>query len=242
MEDKKHLINIYKISTTDDILKIFIGSTKKNIKNINNILKCNKNNNLYNWIKDLNKNNLKIKLIKSYAVKNKLEKKQRENYWVNKYMNYGYNVIHNYKINKDSKTEKIYVCIEDVSMEILLEKFGSKILYMSRESFHENNKSNDVNIPHPPPIIKTERKINTEQIGGLKKDEIKRDEIKKERNYMDELKNILTKRTDTNKSISELTNKKIMVKCEKQVSIILPLQVSYTNILDELKYKIKRVD
>jgi hypothetical protein len=210
---EKYIISIYKISTNEDKLRVFIGSTKKNIqyllsfyiKNYNQ----NVNNHLYEWIKLLNKSKLKIKLLKSYPVSNKEEKHQREEYWINKYTKYGYGVINNLKNITDNLDKKeneiIYVCLKDISMTRLLNMFGDNIISISKHPLHnqnyalqgipsnihsniqENVQSNIKNIPFAPPFISVSKKINV---------------IEKnisDNPLMDELKNVLLQRKKNNK-------------------------------------------
>jgi hypothetical protein len=212
---EKYIISIYKISTDEDKLRVFIGSTKKNIqfllsfyiKNYNQ----NVNNHLYEWIKLLNKSKLKIKLLKSYPVSNKEEKHQRELYWINKYTKYGYGVINNLQNiteNLDKKeNEIIYVCLKDISMTRLLNMFGDNIISISKHplqnqnyalpgiqsniqeniqsNIQENTQSNITNIPFAPPFISVSKKINVIE---------KNISNKSDNPLMDELKNVLLQR------------------------------------------------
>ena len=209
---EKYIISIYKISTNEDKLRVFIGSTKKNIQSLLSFYiknyNQNVNNHLYEWIKLLNKSKLKIKLLKSYPVSNKEEKHQREVYWINKYTKYGYGVINNLQNiteNLDKKeNEIIYVCLKDISMTRLLNMFGDNIISISKHPFQnqnyalqgiqsnissnissniqENVQSNITNIPFAPPFISVSKKINV---------------IEKnisDNPLMDELKNVLLQR------------------------------------------------
>ena len=80
----KFITYIYKITSKQDKFKLFIGSTKQKIKTLFSFflkdIEKNKNhpNNLYKWIKNLDKKFLKIKLLKSYAVNNKEEQREKE--------------------------------------------------------------------------------------------------------------------------------------------------------------------
>ena len=144
---EKYIISIYKISTNEDKLRVFIGSTKKNIQSLLSFYiknyNQNVNNHLYEWIKLLNKSKLKIKLLKSYPVSNKEEKHQRELYWINKYTKYGYGVINNLQNiteNLDKKeNEIIYVCLKDISMTRLLNMFGDNIISISKHPLQNQN-------------------------------------------------------------------------------------------------------
>ena len=208
---EKYIISIYKISTNEDKLRVFIGSTKKNIQSLLSFYiknyNQNVNNHLYEWIKLLNKLKLKIKLLKSYPVSNKEEKHQRELYWINKYTKYGYGVINNLQNiteNLDKKENKIiYVCLKDISMTRLLNMFGDNIISISKHplqnqnyalpsiqssiqsNIQENIQSNITNIPFAPPFISVSKKINVIE---------KNISNKSDNPLMDELKNVLLQR------------------------------------------------
>ena len=208
---EKYIISIYKISTNEDKLRVFIGSTKKNIQSLLSFYiknyNQNVNNHLYEWIKLLNKSKLKIKLLKSYPVLNKEEKYQRELYWINKYTKYGYGVINNLQNiteNLDKKeNEIIYVCLKDISMTRLLNMFGDNIISISKHplqnqnyalpsiqssiqcNIQENIQSNITNIPFAPPFISVSKKINVIE---------KNISNKSDNPLMDELKNVLLQR------------------------------------------------
>ena len=208
---EKYIISIYKISTNEDKLRVFIGSTKKNIQSLLSFYiknyNQNVNNHLYEWIKLLNKSKLKIKLLKSYPVSNKEEKHQRELYWINKYTKYGYGVINNLQNiteNLDKKeNEIIYVCLKDISMTRLLNMFGDNIISISKHplqnqnyalpsiqssiqsNIQENIQSNITNIPFAPPFISVSKKINVIE---------KNISNKSDNPLMDELKNVLLQR------------------------------------------------
>ena len=219
---EKYIISIYKISTNEDKLRVFIGSTKKNIQSLLSFYiknyNQNVNNHLYEWIKLLNKSKLKIKLLKSYPVSNKEEKHQRELYWINKYTKYGYGVINNLQNiteNLDKKeNEIIYVCLKDISMTRLLNMFGDNIISISKHplqnqnyalpgipsniqeniqsNIQENIQSNIPNIPFAPPFISVSKKINVIE---------KNISNKSDNPLMDELKNVLLQRKKNKKEI-----------------------------------------
>ena len=208
---EKYIISIYKISTNEDKLRVFIGSTKKNIQSLLSFYiknyNQNVNNHLYEWIKLLNKSKLKIKLLKSYPVSNKEEKHQRELYWINKYTKYGYGVINNLQNITDNLDKKeneiIYVCLKDISMTRLLNMFGDNIISISKHplqnqnyalpsiqssiqsNIQENIQSNITNIPFAPPFISVSKKINVIE---------KNISNKSDNPLMDELKNVLLQR------------------------------------------------
>ena len=253
MSQSKYIIYIYKILSLEDNSKIFISSTVENLQTL--LLFYIKNysvkNNLYEWIKPLNKSKLKIKLIKCYWVLNKTEQENRENYWINKYIKCGFDVINNNNLNDSEIVEKIYVCLKGVSMTQLLNTFGNKIVSMSKEDFniqpnihsniqpniqpniqsniHSNIHSNiQPDIPSPLILVKHNVNIKSKNVNPVG-----------EQGYFNELKNILLQRKTSNKSISEITNKKVKIKSD--TPIVAPLLV-FSNIIDELKSKMKKID
>jgi len=266
MSTTKYITYIYKITTKEDKLRLFIGSTKEKlqtlllffIKNLN----TNHKNNLYEWIRPLNKSNLKIKLIKSYPVSNKDEQKKREQYWIKKYKTYGYDVIHNPLRKTETKEEKgkIYVCIENVTMSEVLKKYGDKIVYISKNNFTSNNFNNFNNFntlqnntipsrpqrsPQSPITIMNKKSKSPEPLP-----------VTSGNGYLNELKNLLSKRKSSNLSIMELTkknktnnpistpNKKTSKKKSKK-TVITPtnnVRLGGHKVLAELKDKIKKIE
>jgi len=262
MSITKYITYIYKITTKEDKLRLFIGSTREKlptlllffIKNLN----TNHKNNLYEWIRPLNKSNLKIKLIKSYPVSNKDEQKKREKYWIKKYKAYGYDVVHNPFRKTEAKEEKgkIYVCIENVTMSEVLKKYGDKIVYISKNNFTLNNAtpnnftpiqntipSRPSQPPRPPSTTMNTKSKSPEPLP-----------VTSGNGYLNELKNLLSKRKSSNLSIMELTKKnKNNVKNPKPTpnkktskkTTIAPtknVRLGGHRVLAELKDKIKKIE
>ena len=238
MSSDKYITYIYKILTKEDKLKLFVGSTKEKLHDLLQyfIRNCNSNktNNLYQWIRPLHKSNLQIKLIKSYPVSNKDEQKKREKYWIRKYTDYGYNVIHNpvKKIDEPKTNTKIYICLQNVSMAEIISQFGDKIVSISKEEIQSSHPpfQKNSNQPPPPPPLKrltfstsTSKPVKQSVSSG---------------GYMSELSNILNRRNSSGLSISELTNKKTP---PKKLKLEKNKDEPYDNILDELKATIKLV-
>lgn len=267
-KNDKYIINIYKITSKEDKLKLFIGSTKEKlksllsffIKDLNSNLGSNRKNHLYNWIRNLETSCLKIKLIKSYPVSGKEEQEEREKYWIKKYENYGYDVLHNPFKNslKKQNLEKLYVCIENISMEEIVKTFGDKIISISKNGFEHNLSSvsssflpNSIPLPPPPPPQPSgniQKPVN-------KKIQKPKNEKPKNNNdnsggegYLDELKNLLSKRNTSGLSLSKLTQKnksenksenKVNKKIKKNVVIKTNGSMTQEDFMKELVNKIK---
>lgn len=256
MSSTKYITYIYKIFTDEDKLRLFIGSTKENLKNllmffIKN-LQTKKKNILYNWINSLNTSKLKIKLIKSYPVSNIDEQRKREKYWIDKYKNYGYDVLYkpfkNKEKEKEKENSKIYICLENVTMESIIEKYGNKIIYISKNGFNFlSNESNTSNIPPPPLPITFSKKNIVKKTPNTSKPL----PITEGNGYLNELKNLLTLRKSSNLSLADLAKqnkpkipiKTDHIKIKKTIfkpppPIINPGQ----ELLKELKRTIKKVE
>ena len=249
----KYISYVYKITTKEDKTRLFIGSTREQIQNLLLFFiknsKTNQTNKLYDWIRPLKKNLLKIKTIKSYPVSEKDEQKKREKYWIQKYETYGYEVIYNpYQLkNTKSKECKLYVCLENVSMEEIIKKYGDKIICISKNNFSfSSDSSNNSSVPIPP--------INLPKPNNIKpisQKPFKPLPITVGSGYLNELKNFLTLRKSSNLSLSELakrnkpniTIEKDTIKIKKTVfkpktPTINPGQ----ELLKELKKTIKKIE
>jgi hypothetical protein len=223
MTSTKYIAYVYKIYTSDDKTRLFISSTREKISTLLLFFiknsKTNQKSTLYEWIRPLSSTNLKIKLIKSYPVLNKEDQEKREKYWIKKYKNYGYSVIHNPIKNIIVNKEKIYVCIENTTMDEIIRHFGKRVLSISKEEI-QNPKINVTK------IVKTQisKELHVAQGEG----------------YMNELKNLLNKRKNSSLSIAQLTSSN-----EKPNYIKKPQpsnSIVYGNLLEELKDKIKKVE
>lgn len=249
MTSKKYITYIYKITTKEDKIRLFIGSTRENLQTLLFFfikdLNTDRKNNLYNWIKSLDTSKLKIKLIKSYPVTNKDEQRNREKYWIKKYKNYGYEVLHNPFQSKKKETSegKIYVCLENVTMESIIKKYGDKIIYISRNDFSPlNNTSSSISkkplsIPQPLPL-------KTLNVTKPKKPL----PVNSGEGYLNELKNMLSLRKSSKLSICELAKQNKPKMDIKPKKIIIPKKIVISkppekmDLLTELKNKIKRVE
>ena len=219
----KYITNVYKIYTPEDELKIFIGSTPDYKKVLHKI----KNKHFEEWCKNVDKSTLKVKLIKSYAVLNKEEEKQRKKYWITKYSNYGYSVIN----NKNEKNEDIVnVTLKGVSITQIVHIFGNKIISVSKD------KVSPCNSPSSPSRSSSSTSLGSSShscssssssspSGSTSIHIPKSNAFQENSNYVDELKNILSLR-NSNKNMSDITNKKI--------SEIKKIPIE-NNFLDELK-------
>jgi hypothetical protein len=247
MTSTKYITYVYKIYTCDDKTQLFISSTREKlstlllffIKNYQNSRHCNstQKTTLYEWIGPLDKSNLKIKLIKSYPVLNKDDQEKREKYWIKKYKNYGYSVIHNpiknIIENKENK-EKIYVCIENTTMEEIIRHFGKRVLSISKEEIKNSKPIDDIK------IIKEIKNPEINVIKIVKTQTEKELPVLKGEGYMNELKNLLNQRKNGSLSIAQLTTKKIEPNFIKKPQNSNP--IVYGNLLEELKHKIKKIE
>ena len=224
MTSNKYITYVYKIYTSDDKTQLFISSTSENlsslllffIKNTQNTQNT-QNTILYEWIRTLNKSNLKIKLIKSYPVLNIEDQEKREKYWIKKYKNYGYSVIHNPIKNVILNKEKIYVCIENTTMDEIIRHFGKRVLSISKEKI-QNSKSKE----------ELKQSISKEEINVIKiiKTPIEKElPVVKGEGYINELKNLLSQRKNGSLSIADLTTKKIKPNFIKNHKIIILLYI-----------------
>lgn len=258
MTSNKHIIYIYKITTQDDKLKLFIGSTKEKLSTLMffYIKNCNSNqqNILYDWIRPLNKSNLKIKLIKSYPVSNKNEQKNREEYWINKYKKYGFFVIHTPLKNKSTvnneKLSKIYVCIEGVTMKQIINTYGDNIVYISKDNFSNtceksliSSTCDNMKKHETKHETKNETKHKTKNANIVihKKTnslQVVQNAVNDE-GYLNELKNVLSKRKNLKLSVNEIVNKNTRNN-NKTMKSNKPQIID--NYIDELKQKIKRFE
>lgn len=248
----KYISYVYKITTAEDTTRLFIGSTREKIqtlllffiKNSN----TNQTNKLYDWIRPLKKNLLKIKIIKSYPVSDKDEQKKREKYWVKKYETYGYEVIHNpYQLKKTKSIEgKLYVCFENVSMEEIIKKYGDKVIYISKNNLgflSDSSHNSKVSPPPPPPITLPKTNIIKKPSKPLP--------VTEGDSYLNELKNFLMLRRSSNLSVAELANqnkpnitiKKDKIKIKKIVfKPLTPTINPGQELLKELKRTIKKIE
>lgn len=249
----KYISYIYKITTKEDKTRLYIGSTREKIQNLLLFFIKNSNtnqqNNLYDWIRPLKKQLLKIKIIKSYPVVDKDEQKKREKYWIKKYETYGYEVIHNpYEFKNANKEGKLYVCFENVSMEEIIKRYGKKVICVSRNNFSfSSNSSNNSSIPPPPPPT-----LNKPDKNIIKRKQPQKPlPVNQGDGYLNELKNLLKMRKTSDLSVAELAKKnkpnivikKDKIKIKKTVfkppkPIINPGQ----ELLNELKRAIKKIE
>lgn len=254
MSSNKYITYIYKITTKENKIRLFIGSTRENLQTLLLFfikdLKTDRKNNLYNWIRPLDTSKLKIKLIKSYPVSDKDEQQKREKYWIKKYKNYGYEVLHNpfQSEKKENPKEKIYVCLENVTMESIIKKYGDKIISISRNGFSPSNNTISSTTPTPPPIMRpTSVATRTFNVTKPKKPL----PVNQGDSYLNELKNLLTMRKTSDLSVAELAKKnkpniviqKDKIKIKKTVfkppkPIINPGQ----ELINELKRAIKKIE
>lgn len=230
MTSTKYIAYVYKIYTSDDKTRLFISSTREKISTLLLFFiknsKTTQKSTLYDWIRPLNKSNLKIKLIKSYPVLNKEDQEKREKYWIKKYKNYGYSVIHNPIKNIIVNKEKIYVCIENTTMDEIIRHFGKRVLSISKEEIQNPIKE----IQNP--------KINVTKI--VKTQISKELPVAQGEGYMNELKNLLNKRKNGSLSIAQLTPSKAKPNYIEKPQPSNP--IVYGNLLEELKDKIKKVE
>ena len=230
MTSTKYIAYVYKIYTSDDKTRLFISSTREKISTLLLFFiknsKTTQKSTLYDWIRPLNKSNLKIKLIKSYPVLNKEDQEKREKYWIKKYKNYGYSVIHNPIKNIIVNKEKIYVCIENTTMDEIIRHFGKRVLSISKEEIQNPIKE----IQNP--------KINLTKI--VKTQISKELPVAQGEGYMNELKNLLNKRKNGSLSIAQLTPSKAKPNYIEKPQPSNP--IVYGNLLEELKDKIKKVE
>lgn len=258
----KYISYIYKITTVEDKTKIYISSTREKvnslllffIKESSNIQ--SKKDDLYEWIKPLDKKILKIKTIKSYPVENNYEQIKREKYWIKKYKTYGYDVIHK-SYNVDKKKCKLYVCFEDVSMSEIINRYEDKVVCISKNNFtftNELNKDNNSkhlnNVPKPPdiPIIKDKTSNKRHNIRNIKKIE-KPLPVNEGDGYLNELKNLLTLRKSSKLSVAELAKQnKPKKKIPNKIKIVKkkfippkPVINPGQELLKELKKTIRKI-
>jgi hypothetical protein len=230
MTSTKYIASVYKIYSSDDKTVLFISSTSEQLSSLLLFFiknsKTTKKSELYNWIRPLSSSNLKIKLIKSYPVLNKEDQEKREKYWIRKYTNYGYSVIHNPIEEIISYKEKIYVCIENTSMNEIIKHFGKRVLSISKE---------ELQIPKLIKEIQNPKPINITKI--VKPKIIKELPVIQGEGYMNELKNLLNKRKDGSLSIAQLTPIKAKPNYIKKPPPSNP--IVYGSLLEELKDKIK---
>jgi hypothetical protein len=258
----KFITYIYKITSKQDKFKLFIGSTKQKIKTLFSFflkdIEKNKNhpNNLYKWIKNLDKTFLKIKLLKSYAVNNKEEQREKEKKWINKYKKDGFIVINNpFNESKNNvtkiKEKKLYVCFENISINELILNYGSNILSISKKPFLLSEDNLDkvrletdiknmstpilppppntippLNLPPPPNTIPPSKVLFPSK-------KIKNKTKQKEKllpitcgGYMNELKNLLLKRRNSKLGITEIVQKNIGNKIKKKKIKYIPIPVN----------------
>jgi len=258
MTSTKYLSYIYKITTKEDNLRLFIGSTRENLQTLLLFfirdLNTERKNKLYNWIRPLNSSKLKINLIKSYPVIDKEDQRKREKYWIDKYKSYGYDVLHNpFKYeNKEKLTSKIYICLENVTMESVIKKYGDKIISISRNGFSPSTSSLSTsdtrNIsPSISESIDSKSLIRTLP-SSIKNIPQKSLPDNSGEDYINELKNMLLMRQSSRLSISELAKQnktKLYVKTNKIVipkKITVSKKIEKIDFLTELKKKIKRID
>lgn len=241
MTDTKYIAYVYKIYTSDDKTKLFISSTREKISTLLLFFiknsKTTQKSTLYDWIRPLNKSNLKIKLIKSYPVLNKEDQEKREKYWIKKYKNYGYSVIHNPIKNIIVNKEKIYVCIENTTMDEIIRHFGQRVLSISKEEIQNPKPIKEIKNPKPIKEIQNP-KINVTRI--VKTQFSKELPVAQGEGYMNELKNLLNKRKNGSLSIAQLTPRKAKPNYIKKPQPSNP--IVYCNLLEELKDKIKKVE
>lgn len=230
MTSTKYIASVYKIYSSDDKTVLFISSTREQLSTLLLFFiknsKTTKKSELYNWIRPLSSSNLKIKLIKSYPVLNKEDQEKREKYWIRKYTNYGYSVLHNPIEEIISDQEKIYVCIENTSMDEIIKHFGKRVLSISKE---------ELQIPKLIKEIQNPKPVNITKI--VKPKIIKELPVIQGEGYMNELKNLLNKRKDGSLSIAQLTPIKAKPNYIKKPPPSNP--IVYGSLLEELKDKIK---
>ena len=217
----KYIASVYKILSSDDEMKLFIGSTNENINNLLTFylqdIQTTKKSKLYNWLRTLNKQFIKIKIIKSYPVLSIEEQEKREKYWVEKYKTYGYNVIHKEYVIKPLQTnEVLYVCFKNISMEEIINRYGENVVSISK------NKTDEIKHEYKP--------IQKTIVKNTKSEDKKSNISVNTGGFMDELKNVLSK----NSSISTILkkNKKDLKK---------PVENNNQSFLEELKSKIKKI-
>lgn len=239
MTSTKYIAYVYKIYTSDDKTVLFISSTREKISTLLLFFiknsKTTQKSTLYDWIRPLNKSNLKIKLIKSYPVLNKEDQEKREKYWIEKYKNYGYSVIHNPIKNIIVNKEKIYVCIENTTMDEIIRKFGKRVLSISKEEIQNPKPIKEIQNRKPIKEIQNP-KINVTKI--VKTQNSKELQVVQGEGYMNELKNLLNKRKNGSLSIAQLTPSKAKPNYMEKPQPSNP--IVYGNLLEELKDKIKR--
>ena len=241
MTSTKYIAYVYKIYTSDDKTRLFISSTREKISTLLLFFiknsKSTQNSTLYDWIRPLNKSNLKIKLIKPYPVLNKEDQEKREKYWIKKYKNYGYSVIHNPIKNIIVNKEKIYVCIENTTMDEIIRHFGKRVLSISKEEIQNPKPIKEIQNPKPIKEIQNP-KINVTKI--VKTQNSKELPVVQGEGYMNELKNLLNKRKNGSLSIAQLTPSKAKPNYIEKPQPSNP--IVYGNLLEELKDKIKKVE
>ena len=244
--NKKYIIHVYKIVSRSDDITLFISSTKAKIKSIlpfviSDSNKSTTKNVLYNWFTKYPENSFSCKKIKSYPVSNKEEQDEKEDYWIKKYKQDGYNVLHNLKKKEKEVTkqiqnsEKLYVCFQGVSMEEIMTKYKNNIVTISKEPLeHKFQCQIPPQIPPPPPnksfninkqnytrplsgTIKKETHVSTlssTSTSSTSSTSTSSTSTTSSTGYLDELRNILQLRKTSGKPISEL-QKKINVKIKK---------------------------
>lgn len=257
LNNNKFIIYIYKITSKQDKFKLFIGSSKQKVKSLFSFflkdIEKNKNhpNNLYKWIKNLEKTFLKIKLLKAYPVNNKEEQREKEKRWINKYKKDGFSVIHNPFNEKNTKKEsKLYVCFENISIDDLVLRYKSNILSISKKPFKfldiKNNENknlinNKSEIP-PPPLFSPNIKILNIKSNKPFNNKPKEKLLPiKGGGYMNELKNLLLKRRNSKLGITEIVQNNLgsNIKRKKINYIPIPINKKPINFVEELKMKMK---
>ena len=221
----KYIFYVYKLITSEDPIKVYITGTS-------NRTKIDLQNEFYKqWISCLNTSSVTKKVIKSYPVLNKEEEELKTRYWVNKYKKYGYDVLTSLKEKQEEKN-RIYVCLENVSMSEIVALFGDKIISISKEK-HQRKKSKEIPTAPPPiiPPLEIPKIIQNNNSNIKKTSKFSNDEEISGEGYLGELKNILSKRNgDTAIRIKDLVKKR-----KPPREIIMPSNELHEHLIGELR-------